>query len=127
MYQSLDLFQTAMAMARHAGAGQAAVARNIANADTPGFRAQQITPFHAAYDAHATSTQRVTRAGHMARDSTVQNFTQIKGGGGEPAPNGNAVSLEEELLNSVAVSREHNRALTIYRHTMTVLRDSLGK
>ena len=126
MYQSLELFQTAIAMARHAGAGQATVARNIANADTPGFRAQQITPFAASYEAQAPA-QRATRAGHMARDATSAIPPGLQQAAEEASPNGNTVSLEEEMLNSVAISREHNRALAIYRHTMTVLRTSLGK
>lgn len=127
MYQSLELFQTAIAMARHAGTNQASVARNIANADTPGFRAQQVTPFHDAYDGATNGTQRLTRAGHMTRDVTQQSSISMKRQGGEAAPNGNTVSLEEELLNSVAVSREHSRALAIYRHTMTVLRSTLSQ
>ena len=127
MYQSLELFQTAIAMARHAGSGQATVARNIANADTPGFRAQQTTPFADTYDRQASDRQRVTRPGHMAHDGAMQMMTRSQAADAEPAPNGNTVSLEEEMLNSVAISSEHNRALAIYRHTMTVLRTSLGK
>ena len=127
MYQSLDLFQTAIAMARHAGTGQAAVARNIANSDTPGFRAQQIVPFADAYAGQTGGHQRVTRAGHMMREATFA--TRLVGKNptsGEPAPNGNNVSIEDEMLNSVALGRDHTQALTIYRHTMTVLRASLG-
>lgn len=128
MYESLDMFRTAIAMARHAGAGQAAVARNIANSDTPGFRAEQIVPFSEAYGSQTGGHQRVTRAGHMMRESTFP--TQLVGQNptsGEPAPNGNSVSIEDEMLNSVALTRDHTQALTIYRHTMTVLRASLGK
>ena len=127
MYSSLDLFQTAHAMARHAGARQAVVARNIANADTPGYAAQQIAPFKDAFDSIETSAaMRLTRPGHMTAADPAPVTTTITTSDGEPSPNGNTVSVEDELLNSVAVSREHNRALAIYRHTMTVLRTSLG-
>lgn len=127
MFNSLELFQTASAMARHAGSRQAIVARNIANADTPGFEAQHIPAFKDAYDANAAYHMRSTRAGHLpgrfagGAQATPSMSTT------EPSPNGNTVSLEEELLNSVAVSREHNRALAVYRHTMTVLRMTLGR
>jgi flagellar basal-body rod protein FlgB len=127
MYQSLDLFQTAGAMARHAGARQATVARNIANADTPGFQAQSIAPFKDSYRAAQATQMRATRAGHFMDDASRASATRTQIATGTPSPNGNTVSLEEELLNSVAVAREHNRALTIYRHTMTVLRSSLGR
>lgn len=128
MYTSLDLFQTAHAMARHAGARQAVVAQNIANADTPGYQAAQIASFQDAFDGASTPAQMtVTRAGHMTGGEGAP-VTAVKTlSDGEPSPNGNTVSLEDELMNSVAISREHNRALTIYRHTMTVLRTSLGR
>lgn len=126
MHSSLDLFQTAGAMARHAGARQALVARNIANADTPNYHAQSIAAFRDVFDASSAATMRTTRAGHMvAQDTNAPSRVQMDTG--TASPNGNTVSLEDELLNSVAVSREHNRALTIYRHTMTVLRTSLGR
>lgn len=127
MYQSLDLFQTAGAMARHAGARQAVVARNIANADTPDFQAQTIAPFKDSYRATAAPTMRTTRAGHIAHSPDAPAATMALTPTGTPSPNGNTVSLEDELLRSVAVGREHNRALTVYRHTMTVLRSSLGR
>lgn len=126
MYYSLELFQTATAMARHAGSRQAIVARNIANADTPGYRAQGLAPFQDIYDARRPAQMRATRPGHITA-SPAAHAAIARETGAEPAPNGNTVSLEDELLNSVAVSREHSRALAIYRHTMTVLRSSLGR
>jgi flagellar basal-body rod protein FlgB len=45
----------------------------------------------------------------------------------EQSPNGNSVSLEEEMVAAVDASREHNRALAVYRHGMTVLRTALGR
>lgn len=127
MYNSLDLFQTAGAMARHAGARQAVVARNIANADTPDFQAQSIAAFKDVYADTGSTTMRATRPGHIGAQSgqTIADLRQTPIG--EPAPNGNTVSVEEEMLHAVDVSREHNRALTIYRHAMTVLRTSLGR
>ena len=127
MYQSLDLFQTATAMARHAGARQAVVARNIANADTPGFVAQQTSSFEKLYREEPNAALRMTRVGHLSGSPSPVATLQATDAQSQTSPNGNSVSLEEEMLNAVAVSREHNRALTIYRHTMTVLRTSLGR
>ena len=127
MYQSLDLFQTAGAMARHAGQRQAVVARNIANADTPGYRAQQIAPFSDTYGAQAAIPLRHSRPGHIAGEPAMMSPARITDAPAEGSPNGNTVSLEEELLASVAVAREQSRALAIYRHGMTVLRTALGR
>ncbi|MBE0413777.1 FlgB family protein [Yoonia sp.] len=127
MYKSLDLFQTAIAMARHAGAAQATVAHNIANADTPGFRAKQVTSFRATFETGNNTPLRTTRPRHLTGHSVMQSSNSPLASNNEPSPNRNTVSLEQELLNAVSVSREHNQALAIYRHAMTVLRTSLGK
>lgn len=127
MYQSLDLFQTAAAMAEHAGRRQAVVARNIANADTPGFAAASIPSFSETYRADPSGAVRQTRAGHMSSGAVLHSTATASPQTGEASPGGNTVSIEDEMLNAVAISREHNRALTIYRHTMTVLRTTLGR
>jgi len=126
MYQSLELFQTAGDMARHAGARQAVVTRNIAHADTPGYRAQQITPFQEIYGTMPATSLRQTRSGHLTTGAP-QMAARPVAAGSEPSPNGNTVSLEDEMLASVAAAREHSRALAIYRHGMTVLRTALGR
>jgi flagellar basal-body rod protein FlgB len=125
MHETLDIFKTARAMASHAGTRQAVVARNIANADTPGFRAQDMTPFEQTLQ-DTPHQLRATRPGHIMRHENAF-AAQISATESEPSPNGNTVALEDELLKSVSVSREHDQALAIYRHAMTVLRTSLGK
>lgn len=125
MNSSLDMFQTASAMARHAGARQTMIARNIANADTPGYQAQDVTPFTDAMRSTATE-QRTTRPGHMTTGAT-EFSPAITAATGEPSPNGNTVAIEDELMKSVEVRQDHDKALSVYRHAMTVLRTSLGK
>ncbi len=126
MFQSLDLFQTAGAMAKHAGARQAVVAQNVAHADTPGYRAQNIAPFQDVFERSTSFNMRGAREGHIA-SATGASRLQIELSSSEPAPNGNSVSIEEEMQNAVAISREHSRALAIYQHTLTVLRTTIGR
>jgi len=125
MHNSLDIFQTASAMARHAGARQTMVARNIANADTPGYQAQDIAPFTDSMRA-SPSEMRATRPGHVTRGENAFS-AQATTTKAEPSPNGNTVAIEDELMKSVVVSRDHDKALSVYRHALTVLRTSLGK
>ncbi len=127
MYDDLSVFRIAFDAARHAGQRQAVVARNVANADTPGYRSQDIEPFSlsAAQDSFAP---KATRRGHFsamepARIWSVSNVEEP----GAMSPNGNDVSLETEMLRAIDADRQHNRALTVYRHAMTVLRTSLGR
>ncbi len=113
MFQNLDIFGLADARARHAAARQAQVAQNIANADTPGYRARDIVPFDEVFRA-------------AGGDANAMSMRSIDAGGIE-APNGNTVSLEQEMVRSVDAQRDHNRALMVYRSAMTVMRTSLGR
>lgn len=127
MFQNLNIFQTSVAMAKHAGARQAVIAGNIANADTPGFRARALEDFSSTYNAGKETNLKATRAGHLGHgaNATAQRATMYSTA--EPAPNGNSVSIEEEMLNAVMVSKEHDRALAIYRHGLNVIRTALGR
>ncbi|SDH31972.1 FlgB family protein [Alloyangia pacifica] len=129
MFQTLDVFRTAMAMARHAGAAQAASAQNIANADTPGYRGVDLPDFTDTLD-QTGGAMRVTRAGHLgghlgARSLSAQPPEFVERRGTED-PNGNTVSIEVEMLGAVDAQRAHERALSIYRSNLTLLRASLG-
>lgn len=126
MYQNLEVFRTSAQMAKHAGARQAVTARNIANADTPGYRASHLPEFKDVVGTTTASSMRATRAGHVSGGETGQSskLTQTTA---EASPNGNAVSLEEEMMQSVQIARDHSRALAVYRHAMTVIQSSLGR
>jgi flagellar basal-body rod protein FlgB len=114
MFETLDIFTLARARASHAAARQAQVARNVANADTPGYRARDVAPFDEVFRA----TQAAGAA--PARPRMID-------AGGPESPNGNTVSLEAEMVRAVQAQRDHSRALTVYRSAMTVLRTSLGR
>ncbi|SMY08237.1 FlgB family protein [Flavimaricola marinus] len=127
MYKNLDLFQVSSQMARHAGSRQAIVATNIANADTPGYQARAIASFTDSYSAAETGRMRATRPGHIGAANNSPAIARAETSGAEPSPNGNTVSIEQEMLNAVNIEREHSRALAIYKHALTVMRTSLGR
>jgi len=45
MHEKLTVFQIAGRMAAHAGRRQTVLAQNVANADTPGYRAMDLPDF----------------------------------------------------------------------------------
>lgn len=124
MFENLSLFQTAYGLARHAGARQATIAMNIANADTPNFRARGVDDFATSF-ARTNGGMRSTRSGHLGagQDARISTFERAN----EAAPNGNTVSLEEEMVASVTAQKEHSRAMAIYRHGLTLMRAPLGR
>lgn len=128
MYDRLEIFQMAHALAKHAGARQSKIATNVANADTPGFRAQDIAPFAESYRASSDNNHmRSTRAGHQLHNSSSP-FSQYQiDRPGPSSPNGNTVSLEMEMVNSVEVKQSHELALTVYQSSLGILRTALGR
>lgn len=128
MFQHLAVFQTAYAMAVHAGQKQAVVAQNVANADTPGYVARDIPDFQHLYEqsARGADTLRATRARHLNADgSDVRHILQKDAS--FASPDGNTVSLDAEMLRGTDAKRQHDRSLAIYGSALKVLRASLGR
>ncbi|KUJ77972.1 flagellar biosynthesis protein FlgB [Ruegeria marisrubri] len=128
MFSDLNVFKLAHAVATHAGQRQAVIARNLANADTPGYQPREIEAFQAAYSQGGRRMRMsATREGHMnveAQDGQAWAEYTLES---RQDANGNGVSLEEEMLKAVDVKRQHDRALAIYRSSLTILRTSIGK
>ena len=126
MFDQLEVFRTAHAMAVHAGARHALAARNIANADTPGYRAQDIPAFRDVV-SRESSGLRATRPGHIGAGVPVRLPEAADRADALTDPNGNSVSLEREMLTAVEARRQHDRALAIYRNALSLVRLSLGR
>ncbi|WP_225907845.1 FlgB family protein [Hyphomonas sediminis] len=117
MISDLQLFQIYGAMARHAAESQKVSATNIANADVPGFKADEIESFE---DFLSRTMQ---SAGAEGLGSGFKTHTS----GAPSDPNGNNVSLEQEVFNSAEALGQHNMALTVYSKSIDLLRTALGK
>lgn len=124
MHTNLKVFTLTTEMARHAGKMQALSAQNVANADTPDYHAQRISSF-ADQLGDQNSGMRTTRAAHLTSDfsSHATQFSDTE----FMSPNGNSVSIEQEMLVSVEAKRQHDRALAIYKSSMNMLRTTLGR
>ncbi|MCF6315029.1 MAG: FlgB family protein [Marinosulfonomonas sp.] len=135
MFEKLEIFQMAGAMARHAASRQALTAQNIANADTPGYKARDLASFADTYQTQTGGMEmHASRAGHlMGSGASIPTSHIIAGKGSEIAgkgsesPNGNNVSLEGEMMKATEISGHHKRALAIYQSSLGILRTSLGR
>ncbi len=126
MFEKLQLTAMAQAMASHAGARMGLIAQNIAHADTPGFKAMDLPSFAEAYRATSPGELRQTRAGHLGGLPAEALMSPRKSPGME-APNGNSVSLEQEMVKAASARQDHEMALAIYRNTSDIVRASLGR
>lgn len=128
MFEKLEIFQMASGMARHAATRQSLVAQNIAQADTPGYKARDVASFADTYQSQSDGIQiRATRAGHLMGSTASSTTPRIIAGAGSESPNGNNVSLEGEMMKSADVRQQHDQALAIYQASLGLLRSSLGR
>lgn len=123
MFEKLELTRMAQALAAHAGARLSLVAQNVAQADTPGYRAQDLPDFATVYQNQMA--MRATRPHHFGNNS-VDSTTPIDAGGWAD-PNGNTVSLESEMVRAAEVRQAHDMALAVYRNTSGMIRAALGR
>ena len=126
MFEKLEITRMAQALAAHAGARQSTVAQNVAQADTPGYKAMDLPDFATSYQAASSSGMRATRPGHVAAAGQMLEPV-LEPSGGEASPDGNTVSLAREMVKSVDARQQHDMALSIYRATSEIVRTSLGR
>lgn len=127
MFKSPDVMRLAQELARYSGARQSQIARNIANSDTPGYRARDLVPFGSLVNSDdPPHRMRVTRTAHLTTEARQPEFRSIETGG-EASPNGNTVSLEAEMVRATRAKSDHELALTVYRSSLDIIRTSLGR
>ena len=126
MFEKIEMMRMARALGAHASQRHLVVARNIANADTPGFKAADTASFADSYRSAETTPLRTTNARHLAlpEGSPVTRQTGDETG---VSPNGNSVSLEEEMLKAAEVKRGHDLSLGIYSSALDLMRTSIGR
>ena len=124
MFAKLELTRMAQALASHSGARMDVIARNVANADTPGYRARDVVAFSDTYSQD--DGMRATRSKHRGAN-TLSAAPGVVASGGSGSPNGNDVSIEMEMVKSASARQDHEMALAIYRATSGVVRASLGR
>ena len=123
MIQNMTIFQLASGLASHASERQALTAQNIANADTPGYRARDMVAFEDSFAAESALGMRGTRSGHFSSRSETVFASPF----GVESPNGNAVSLEAEMIRSADIRQQHDMAIGIYQKSLQILRTSMGR
>jgi flagellar basal-body rod protein FlgB len=122
MFGQLEVLRLAGNLAAWSGARQHVIATNVANADTPGYRAQDVAAFHDA----GGDGMRATRPDHL-NGRPEQGPWRLVDAPDQQNPNGNTVSIEDQMLRAAELRHKHDMALTVYASAMGILRTSLGR
>jgi flagellar basal-body rod protein FlgB len=112
---------------------QRVLAENVANADTPNYRARDLVA--PKFDERgATASGSVapvvlarTQPGHLGGPGASQSDFHAMHAAYERAPNGNAVNLEEEMMKVAANQMEYQAATALYTRSLNLLKTALGK
>lgn len=127
MFEKIELINMARAMTDHAAKRQIAVARNVANADTPNYRATDLEAFDDSYRPDSQGEMRTSRAGHLPQPDWSPVGAREIVAEGNASPNGNSVSLEEEMVKAAETKREHELSLGIYKSALDLFRAGIGR
>ncbi|QBR70696.1 flagellar basal body rod protein FlgB [Beijerinckiaceae bacterium] len=120
--ESVHLFELASQRTRWLSARQIAVAENIANANTPGYKAADVVPFEAVYNGTRLSMA-ATSTAHIGVDPMAPEDVSVKDGPAwEVTHSGNSVGLEQELLKAGEVTTAYslNRGVVKAFHQMLI-------
>lgn len=121
--EPVNLFDLAAKQSQWLSVRQSAIAGNVANANTPGYTANDVEPFEKVLD-HTSVSLRATQSGHLGWGESnngiavkQQEYT------GSIMPSKNTVVLEDEMLKAGEVRRsfELNTAIVKAFHSMMMM------
>jgi flagellar basal-body rod protein FlgB len=113
---------------------QRVLAENVANADTPSYRARDLAPlkFEASTERAAAPVATValarTESGHIAGIGPGDTPFRTKSEGNyEVRPTGNAVNLEQEMMKVAANQMDYQAVTALYARSLSLIKTALGK
>ena len=122
MQAGISTFDLMTQRLRWLEARQGVLARNIANADTPGFRPSDVAPFAAGGTTALVTTSSAHIGGNAAGGAGTVSARRL-----ETRPNGNAVSLEDEVLKIGETQMEHQALTGLYQRSLLALKTAIGR
>jgi flagellar basal-body rod protein FlgB len=101
------IFDVAAQQGRWLAVKQATIAANVSNANTPGYKAQEVRPFDEVLE-RTKLTLAATQAGHLdAAGTEMRSGAPKAAGGSDVSHSGNSVSLEQEMIKASDVNRTY--------------------
>lgn len=139
MLENIGLFRLAADRMRYLTEQQKVVARNIANADTPGYQAQAIGPFSfdqalvrsaGAGQGAGGASPVVMVSDQPGQFTTAANSVQVPDPAAASAtygekPDGNTVSLEEQMLKQADIGDNFALATSAYAQSVSLMKTAI--
>lgn len=128
-FADLPIFNLMQQKMSWLGNRQDVLARNIANASTPGFVPQDLKDidFGSALSAVTRGDIQMTNARHLSSGSSAGGaFRTMASPGSQSSPDGNSVILEEQAMKVADTQMQYAEAAGLYKKMMSMWRSALG-
>lgn len=113
---------------------QDVLTQNVANADTPGYVSRDLKPLAFSDELRKTAgpmqgarTLTTTNAHHIAMSPTSHaSFESAAAPDIASSPNGNSVSLEQQMIKVADTQAEFQAATNLYAKAMSMMKIAIG-
>lgn len=102
---------------------QSVLAGNVANADTPGYVAKDVSPFQGVLQNQMAVTLVQTEPGHLSGKNGTAHAAAT---GGNISISGNEVKLEDQLEKVADTNDQQRLATTLYSRYTSMISTVLG-
>ena len=106
---------------------QRVLAENVANADTPGYRARDVAPPDFEHALRVSLTLARTDPAHFAPSGSDSQFSADGEPHYEVRPRGNSVSHEDEMLKLAGNQMDYDAVTSLYTHSLSLIKTAIGK
>ncbi|WDR03744.1 flagellar basal body rod protein FlgB [Devosia algicola] len=113
-------------------ARQGLLAENVANAETPGYQGRDLAQYNfgdhmgggssASLSVTATQPMHISVGGDNSAAFGAQRMNSF-----EVTPEGNAISLEDEMMKVTTNMSDYQAVTSVYQSSMKILRTALGR
>ena len=111
----LYLFELASSQARYLELRQSTIATNVANANTPGFKARDVEPFNKVLDGMPVRLATTSPSHLQLSPAESDTRATAKKDSWEVVHSGNSVSLEQEMVKGGDVNRDYSMNSAVVR------------
>lgn len=129
---NLPVFSALTDKMRWHQARQGLLAENVANAETPGYRGRDLAQYdfaeRSSQASHANLVTLATQPMHISVSSGEGTiFDAQRMASFEVTPEGNGVTLEDEMMKVTTNLMDYQAATSLYQKSISILRVALGK
>src|SRR6476659_2034458 len=111
----LYLMELASSQAKWLELRQSTIATNVANANTPGYKARDVEPFNKVLDGMPVRLATTSPTHMQLSPAETDTRTNAKKESWEVVHSGNSVSLEQEMIKGSDVNRDYSMNSAIVR------------